>query len=304
MHPRIAGWGRGAAAALAAAVALEVGGPARAGEVRVVPDRPDHAQSLETVPPGLAQVEGGVAYLRDASGDRPARIFSVEGNFRLGLAEGVEISVSSDLFVRERSEGQGTSGLGDTLLAGKWRLVDDEGWRPALGVLPFVKFPTASRSKGLGSGRVDFGGLLAATKDLPADLHVDFNFGLAAVSLAEAPGGLFLQKTAAASFSWAPTEWVSPFWEIFYESRDRPAGRPAVGTDFGAIVWLHRRVAVDASAEFGLAGATPNWVVRAGFAVLLGPLPDGDSRSGTRRAPSVEASQGRMAHGTSGRERR
>ncbi len=221
----MAGWGRGAAAALGAAVAVGVGGPAGAGEVRVVPDRPDHAQSLETVPPGLAQVEGGVAYLRDASGERPARIFSVQGNFRLGLAEGVEISVSSDLFVRERSEGQGTSGQGDTVLAGKWRLVDDEGWRPALGVLPFVKFPTASRSKGLGSGRVDLGGLLAATKELPTDLHVDFNFGLAAVSLAEAPGGLFLQKTAAASFSWAPTDGSPPSGK---SSTNPVIGRPGV----------------------------------------------------------------------------
>lgn len=248
--------------------------PALAAEVRVMTDRPDHATSLYTIYPGLAQVETGVSFLRNTSGDSPVRRFAAEGVVRVGLTETTEVSVGGEFLIRERSDGQTTTGFGDMSLAGKWRIVEDEGWRPALGVLPFIKFPTASRTKRLGSGRVDFGAILAAGKDLPGDLHVDVNVGLGAVDLPEDPGGLFFRKTVAASFSWTLTDKISPFWEIFYESRDRPDGHHNEGTDFGVIVTLNRRLALDLGVELGIGGANPDWVLRTGFSVLLGALPN------------------------------
>lgn len=272
-------------AAALAAVAMWGQGEARAGELRVMPDRPDLTDSPETVPRGLAQLETGVTFLRDAAGDRPVRRLTAGGLLRLGVAETLEVRVGGDLFVRERGDGTGTSGMGDTTLGAKWHVVDDQGWRPAVALLPSVKLPTASRGKGLGSGRVDFGGILALGKDLPADWHVDLNFGLTAVSLSEEPGGLFLQKVATGSFSWALTDRVAPYWEIFYVSRDSPTGRHSVGTDFGVVVTVHPRVAIDVAGGFRLAGASPDWVVSGGLTVLLGPLPDGGNHSEPRRAP-------------------
>ncbi len=278
------------AAALAAIAIIGATGPSGAGEVRVMPDRPDLADSPDAVPSGSAQLESGVTFLRDASGDRPLRQFAAESLLRLGLFENLEARIGSILFARERSEGQGTSGLGDTTLGAKWHLVDEEGWRPALGVLPFVKLPTASRGKGLGSGRADFGGVLLAGKDLPGDLHVDLNLGLAALSLAEAPRGLFLQKVAAVSFSWAVTDRITPFWEIFYKSRDRPTGQHSVGTDFGVSFLLHPRVMVDVSSEFRVAGANPDWAIRGGLSLLLGSLAAGGAPPSGRGSPAPHAS--------------
>ena len=282
---RVDGW-RGGGLATAAAVAL-LGAvePSAAGQARVMTDRPDRANSLDTVSPGMAQIETGLAFLRDPSGNQPVRRVKQEGSFRVGLLETVEFDLVGDLFIRERAEGQGTSGIGDTTLAAKWRLLDAEDSRPGLGLLPFVKLPTASRTKGLGSGRVDFGALLATGIDLPADLHVDVNAGLAGTGQEEAPGGFFLQKQANASFSWAATDWLTPFWEIFYESRDRPAGRPTLGTDFGFSVTVHRRVALDVAGEVGLAGAANDWAVRAGFTVLLGSFTESSASAAARRAP-------------------
>lgn len=275
----------GRALVLAAAALLAAAGPAATGQVRVMTDRPDRANSVDTIPPGMAQIESGIAFLRDASAERPVRRLKTETSLRLGLAEPVELDLVTDGFVRERAEGGGTSGLGDTTLAAKWRLLDADGWRPALGLLPFVKLPTASAGKGLGSGRVDFGGIGAAGQDLPLDLHVDLNVGLAAISLGDQPGGLFLQKTVAASFSWTGADLFFPFWEIFYDSRDRPAGRHSVGTDFGLVFTLHERVAVDVAGQVGLAGNAPDWAVRAGFTLLLGSLPASDTSSTARRSP-------------------
>jgi hypothetical protein len=271
-------------AALAAA-AIWGRAEARAGEFRVMPDRPDLTDSAETIPRGTAQIETGVTFLRDASGDRPVRRLAVSGLLRLGLAETFEARLGADVFVRERGDGSGTSGVGDTTLGAKWHVLDDQGWRPAVGLLPFVKLPTASRGKGLGSGRVDFGGILALGKDLPADWHVDLNFGLIGVSLSEAPGGLFLQKVATGSFSWAVTDRVAPFWEFFYVSRDSPTAQFSVGTNFGVVVWAHPRVAIDVAGGFRLAGASPDWVVTGGLTVLLGPLLGGGDGSEARRPP-------------------
>ncbi len=283
----VGGWTRGGAAMVAAVAMLGAADVVAGGQVRVMTDRPDRANSMDTIPPGMAQIESGIAFLRDASGERPVRRSKTETSLRLGVAEPFEVDLVTDGFVRERAEGGGTSGLGDTTLAAKWRLLDADGWRPALGLLPFVKLPTASASKGLGSGRVDFGGQGAAGQDLPLDLHVDVNVGLAGISLAERPGGLFLQKSAAASFSWTAMDWVYPFWEVFYDSRERPAGRHSVGTDFGLVFTLHDRVAVDVAGQVGLAGNAPDWAVRAGFTLLLGSLAEGTGASSARRSPAA-----------------
>ena len=269
-------------ARLAAFAVLLVCASAGAGEVRVNPDRPHVTDSPDAVPRGLAELDSGVTFVRDASGDHPLRRFTTQSLLRVGVFENLEVRIDSTLLVRERSEGQGSSGLGDTKVGVKWHLVDDEGWRPALALQPFVKLPTASRSKGLGSGRADFGVFLLAGKDLPGDLEVEMNFGLAGIALAEAPGGLFLQRTATASLTWALRDRIFPFLEIFYESRDRPGGRHSVGTQFGVSFLLHRRVMVDVAAQFPVAGASPDWAFRSGLSLLLGPLPEGGISSSGR----------------------
>ncbi len=49
------------------------------------------------------------------------------------------------------------SGLGDIRLKGKYYWLEEVDWRPAVDVAGWVKFPTASASDGLGTGRFDVG---------------------------------------------------------------------------------------------------------------------------------------------------
>ncbi len=246
--------------------------PTWPAEVQVNPNRPTHAITADTIPPGMVQLETGVSFLRDATGTQPFRQFSVEGNPRFGLVENLEVSVDS-FFLRDRGEGQDTSGLGDTTLAAKWHILDDEGWRPAFALQPFVKLPTASREKGLGSGRVDFGGTFVAGKTLFGNLTLLPNVSLVGVSLTQDPGGVFLQKTVAFPIFWSITEKITPFWEIFYQSRDRPSGDHGVMTDFGLIYIPHWRIALDIAGQFRITGTAPDWVVRGGLTLLLGARP-------------------------------
>ncbi len=74
-------------ATLVAAACLGPGGWSEAGEFRVRTDRPDRSNSLDTIAPGLAQMEAGIAFGRDASREQPVRRLKIEGNLRLGLTD-------------------------------------------------------------------------------------------------------------------------------------------------------------------------------------------------------------------------
>jgi hypothetical protein len=49
------------------------------------------------------------------------------------------------------------NGLGDVLVRGAYTLSSRGGWRPWVELAGLVKFPTASRARGLGTGEFDFG---------------------------------------------------------------------------------------------------------------------------------------------------
>jgi hypothetical protein len=49
------------------------------------------------------------------------------------------------------------NGLGDVLARGSYTLSSSGGWRPWVELAGLVKFPTASRARGLGTGKFDFG---------------------------------------------------------------------------------------------------------------------------------------------------
>jgi len=56
------------------------------------------------------------------------------------------------------------SGLGDMILKGRYYLLEDHGAIPAVDAIAHVKFPTASRADGLGTGEFDEGIGLEFTK--------------------------------------------------------------------------------------------------------------------------------------------
>jgi hypothetical protein len=67
-------------------------------------------------------------------------------------------------------------GIGDIMLGLKYRLLDDAPILSDFAILPSVKFPSASASRGLGSGTTDVGFLLISSRSVgPA--AVDINVG-------------------------------------------------------------------------------------------------------------------------------
>ncbi|HSV98800.1 MAG TPA: transporter [Sedimentisphaerales bacterium] len=61
----------------------------------------------------------------------------------------------------EPVEGGGSgSGLGDVVLKGRYYAVEQHGWIPFIDLVASVKIPTADEDKGLGTGELDFTGMV------------------------------------------------------------------------------------------------------------------------------------------------
>ncbi len=68
-------------------------------------------------------------------------------------------------------------GAGDVQIGAKYRFVAESESRPALAARAFFKIPTADDDKGLGTGELDFGADLIATKNLAKLVDVSANVG-------------------------------------------------------------------------------------------------------------------------------
>ncbi len=74
-------------------------------------------------------------------------------------------------------EGFKESGIGDILATAKYRLINEQGMLPAIGIFSMISFPTGDEEKGLGSGSTDVtvGGML--TKHFgPVNLYGNLGF--------------------------------------------------------------------------------------------------------------------------------
>lgn len=85
----------------------------------------------------------------------------------------VDISSDGVTFIDGSAESVGTggggSGLGDTILKGRYYAIEQDGWLPFVDLVGSVKFPTADEDKGLGTGEFDFTFLVEMARRLRND---------------------------------------------------------------------------------------------------------------------------------------
>lgn len=111
----------------------------------LVSDRPDFTEATSLVDPRHVQVESGSTASRE--GDTQVAAFG-EVLVRAGLTPKVELRVSGNSFVRERTAGQVQSGMQDATLGFKFRLLDapeSRSWRPEVSVITHTTLPSGSR---------------------------------------------------------------------------------------------------------------------------------------------------------------
>lgn len=138
---------------LSMVLSMPMGAAFGAEEITATPNRPGVADPADTTQKGILEFEfGWERGFRSADFKSQTAFASL---FRFGLLGDLELRLGLDNYVTQRVEGGGRqTGYGDTSLGFKYRLLKDEDW-PTLAFAYEVKIPTASRKKGLGSGRVD-----------------------------------------------------------------------------------------------------------------------------------------------------
>jgi hypothetical protein len=105
------------------------------------------------------------------------RIYNPSLTLTYGLCERMEVGVGGGYLFFHPKEGEKESGFADTEMTLKYRLTNETPWIPSFGAKGALKVPTASESKGLGSGKADFNLKAIATKNLSKRLAVSINLG-------------------------------------------------------------------------------------------------------------------------------
>jgi hypothetical protein len=131
----------GAALSLSACFAAQ---PMPESRPALISDRPDFTEATAIVDPKRVQVEMGQTITRDGT----LRETTVgEVLIRAGLADGIELRVSPNSWLRASEGGTVTSGLQDANIGFKIRLLEgseDPSWRPELSVITHTTVPTGA----------------------------------------------------------------------------------------------------------------------------------------------------------------
>jgi len=106
-----------------------------------------------TVEKGMFQLEVGFDAARQDNHDKE---FSPFVTLTYGLFERMDVGAGSAYLFVDPNEGKNENGLGDTEVKVKYHFIDQKDWIPHFALSGTLKIPTASESKGLGSGKMDF----------------------------------------------------------------------------------------------------------------------------------------------------
>ncbi len=229
----------------------------------IKPARPTVATSAEIQKPGVLQVESG--YDSNFRSEEFRAEQTLPLTLRFAASKRVLLEADLDVLKSETDEeGARMTGVGDTRLGFQLVALEDTEEHPALAFAYYVKLPSASREKGLGTGRVDHRlvGLLSKKfGETDMDLNVAYlNVGRED-SGRRASGG-----QAALAFSREFENHYGFEAEVSGQSLDdaQPRGVYALG----ALTYkVNRRLRLDGGARFGLNPEAPRVGVFAGMSV-------------------------------------
>jgi hypothetical protein len=229
----------------------------------IKPSRPGVAVPAEIQKSGVLQVEFGYdANLRAGEFcDQQAAPLTIRfaASSRLLLALDFE-TVKSEA----DQEGRRETGVGDTRVGAQWVALKDNKNHPALAFAYYLKLPSASREKGLGTGRIDHKVVLLLSKGFgKAELEINaayLNVGRED-SDRRASGG-----QGAISFSYEFENNLGIEGELSGQSLDdvQPRGIFALG----ALTYkVGKRIRFDTGVRFGLNPEAPRVGVFAGVTI-------------------------------------
>ncbi|MEW6377600.1 MAG: transporter, partial [Thermodesulfobacteriota bacterium] len=227
--------------------------------------RPLSTDDAGTVEKGKFQLEAGFEALRQDNHDRE---LSPSMTLTYGLLESTDLGIGGGyLFVHPR-EGKKKNGFADTELKVKYRWLNEKGWRPALATTGTLKIPTASDSKGLGSGQADFGINLIAAKNIGKRWALHLNLGYTFIGEDRVDNEL--------SYSVAGQYIISDKWVLVGEIggvnnlNGRKGDDPLSGL-IGTYYLITENIVWDVGVEIGMSKAAPDFRFITGLTLFFKP---------------------------------
>jgi hypothetical protein len=234
----------------------------------IVPSRPTVSNPAEFQKPGVLQLEYGydanfhAADLRTEQHAPLALRFAISRRFLLEADNDNVISQTT-------TDGIRMSGIGDTELGVQGVAVHQTPSHPALAFAYFIKLPTASVAKNLGTGRVDHTFITLLSKKV-GQLTIDFN-ALYVLAGRQNKNGYASSGQGALAVSRNLNKRFGVQGEISGQSRNDEQ-RGVVFVLAAVTYQLNRRAVFDAGARAGLTPDAPHYGIFAGVTLGLADL--------------------------------
>ncbi len=233
-----------------------------------VPARPTVSNPAEFQRPGVLQLEFGYnANFRTPNGPRAAQDAPLA--LRFAATRRLLFEVDLDNPVSQTLAGLRMTGAGDTQLGVQGVLQHETKTRPGVALAYYIKLPSASSAKGLGTGRVDHNFLALVSKQFGATT-VDFN-AIYLLAGRTTNTGHASSGQAALAASRNVTKRVGLQGELSGFSRNdaQPGALFGLGV---ATYQVNRRLVFDGGVRVGLSPAAPRVGVVAGLTVGVADL--------------------------------
>jgi hypothetical protein len=235
----------------------------------IVPARPTVSNPAEFQKPGVLQLEFGYNANFHASEDYK---YQQDAPLALRFAVSRRLLIELDTdspYSRKDLNGERQTGVGDTQLGIQAVLQPENNSRPGIAFAYYIKLPTASSEKNLGTGRVDHNFIGLVSKKI-GETTVDFN---AIYLLAGRTSGTGFASSgqAALAASRNLTKRLGVQGEISGASRNDEQAGAMFG--LGVVTYqVNRRLVFDTGLRFGLTSTAPRVGIVGGVTIGVADL--------------------------------
>ena len=232
----------------------------------------DDADPLDT---GNGKIEAGFWHEKDGS----CKNWDWPIGLGYGLVPSLEVNLGMGGTFQQRSEVdengceciKSENGMGDLTLNTKWQFLEETTWIPRQALVPAVKFPTANKDTGLGSGEFDYDVTWIASKSFTEKIGGHVNAGYSFIGEPEGEdAGDIIHYGVAFDYRIAdPLQWVG---EIYAE-KELMSGTDHIIMFNTGLRWIAvEGLTIDAAAGSHISSAGPDLTATAGLTWEFGIL--------------------------------
>ncbi len=225
--------------------------------------RPLVMDDAEPVDRGHFQVQAGVLY---GDADPVTSRYETPLSLGYGLLPNLEVNVGLNYLLEKRQEEDGdkdADSVGDVAPGAKWKFLDQEKYGLDQTLSLGLTVPTASRARGLGTGKTDYSATWIVTRQVTDVLAVDANVSYVWTGRSDSESSDLLRYGAAVRYQMTKT--LEPVVEIYADHPTSGGGETAVIVNGGLRWSVSEQVVLDGAVGTGVRGDAPNLLATVGL---------------------------------------